>query len=72
LAALAQAPHPNAAKLLMNYKASVAGQTLYNQGTASSVLPGISGTVPLPADYEAPQYAKAAAEQGRLLSDLGL
>lgn len=68
----AGAPHPNASKLLTNYLMSAEGQAVLNKDVASSVLPDIAGTVPLPENYVLPDLVKAAAAKDSILGLLGI
>lgn len=67
----AKAPHPNAAKLLLNYMMTPQGQTVMNQNSGSP-LPNIPGTLPLPSGYVAPPIKEAAAAADQLIGLLGL
>ena len=70
-AVTAGAPHPNAAKLLLNYMLTPQGQALLN-ADSTSPLPNIPGTRPLPAQYVSPPIAEAAAQADQLVALLGL
>jgi len=70
-AVTASAPHPNAARLLLNYILTPQGQALLN-ADSTSPLPNIPGTRPLPAQYVSPPIAEAAAQADQLVSLLGL
>jgi len=63
--------HPDAAQLFVDYLMSRAGQTLFNQGTASSVLGNLPGTIPLPAGYQSFSLSTAEADKQMLLSLVG-
>jgi iron(III) transport system substrate-binding protein len=67
-----KAPHPNAARLLMNFMLSKEGQGIINGGNlGASPLPNISGAAPLPAKYTSPNEAVPTAEWKRVGSLLG-
>jgi iron(III) transport system substrate-binding protein len=75
----AKAPHPDAAKLFMNWMMSQQGQEVFNgapagKGTVSqaSVLPNVPGTVPLGSGYVAPDDPAAQAMKSTLMSLLGV
>jgi iron(III) transport system substrate-binding protein len=70
-AVTAGAPHPNAAKLVLNYMLTPEGQAVLN-ADSTSPLPNIPGTRPLPAQYVSPPIAEAAAQADQLVSLLGL
>jgi iron(III) transport system substrate-binding protein len=70
-AVTAEAPHPNAARLLLNYVLTPEGQAVLN-ANSTSPLPNIPGTMPLPSQYVSPPIADAAAQADQLTSLLGL
>lgn len=70
--ATADGPHPNAAKLFVNYLLTRAGQEVLDRGYASSPLPDIPGSVPMPPDYRRADVAAALSDRPQLLSQLGL
>lgn len=72
VAASADGPHPNAAKLFVNYLLTRAGQEVLNRGYAASPLPDIPDSVAMPADYTRADTASAIAEKARLLRMVGL
>jgi iron(III) transport system substrate-binding protein len=65
------APHPSAARLLLNYILTPAGQALLN-ANGTSPLPNIPGTTSLPSQYVSPPIVEAAAQSDQLVSLLGL
>jgi iron(III) transport system substrate-binding protein len=71
-ALVTKAPHPSAAKLLLNFLMSEKGQELFNAGTASSPLGPLPGTLPLPAGYQQPPVDAAVKNQQRLLALVGI
>lgn len=71
-AAIADGPHPHAAKIFMNYLMSRAGQELFNRGYAASPLKGIPGSLPLPSDYRRADAQGALAAKAGLLKAVGL
>ena len=68
----AKAPHPNGARLLINFLLSPQGQAVINKDVASSVLPNIPGAVPLPKDYRSPNLAEVTANHAKLLGLIGI
>jgi iron(III) transport system substrate-binding protein len=68
----AAAPHPNGARLLLNFLMSPKGQELINKDVSASVLPNIPNTTPLPKNYQDADYAQAAANQAKLLELYGV
>ena len=72
-AVVAKAPHPNAARLLFNYLLTPEGQHAQNAETgASSVLPNIPDTPPLPKNYTSLNLAEVKAASGQILELLGI
>jgi len=67
-----QAPHPNGARLLLNFLMSPKGQELVNKDVSASVLPNIPNTVTLPKQYKDADYAAATANQAKLLDLYGV
>ena len=67
----AGAPHPNAAKLLLNFFISRDGQTLLNQN-GYSPLPNLPGVLPLPEGYVAADQTKAKAALPELYKLMGM
>lgn len=65
------APHANAGHLFYDYLLSKEGQTVLNQST-SSPLGKLSGTQPLPGDYQQVSNATTAPGKPKILSALGL
>src|SRR5699024_6146764 len=55
----ADAPHPNAALLLMNYLMSEQAQQMINKGVSATMLPNVEGSLTLPDDYHAPEPKQA-------------
>ncbi|MFC9835176.1 ABC transporter substrate-binding protein [Rhodococcus sp. NPDC127530] len=72
VAASADGPHPNAAKLFVNYLLTRAGQEVLNRGYAASPLPDIPDSVPMPEGYTRADTASAIADKSRLLGLIGL
>ncbi|MDI9940135.1 ABC transporter substrate-binding protein [Rhodococcus opacus] len=70
--ASADGPHPNAAKLFVNYLLTRAGQEVLNRGYAASPLPDIPDSIPMPEGYTRADTAAAIAEKKRLLGLIGL
>lgn len=70
LAVAAKAPHPNAARLFLNYFMSVEAQAAANKG-GFSVLANVPGTLPMPSVTEM-DAAQVNAEKPQLLALLGL
>lgn len=72
VAAAADGPHPNAAKLFVNYLLTRAGQEVLDRDYASSPLPDIPGSVPMPPDYTRADVAAALEARPELLNKLGI
>jgi iron(III) transport system substrate-binding protein len=72
VAAAADGPHPNAAKLFVNYLLTRAGQEVLDRGYAASPLPDIPGSAPMPTDYTRADVAAAIKARPDLLSELGV
>jgi iron(III) transport system substrate-binding protein len=68
----AAAPHPNGARLLLNFLMSPQGQAAVNKDVSASVLPNIPNTVALPKEYRDADYAAATANQSKLLDLYGV
>ena len=68
----AKAPHPNAAKLFLNFMLSQEGQQALVQAHGVSVLPNIPGAQPLPQGYVRPEVKEAMQQRDRLIGLLGL
>ena len=68
----AKAPHPNAARLLMNYLLDREAQTILTQDGYSSAIPDLPGAPPLSANYQAPKIREATADEKRLLELIGI
>lgn len=66
-----KAPHPNAARLFMDYTLSPEGQQQLNKDTAISVLPNIPGTLAMPDDYFLPDAIGAQRQKAQLLAPFG-
>lgn len=72
-AVCANAKHPNAARLLVNYLLTEEGQTLYCAGWAASVLPkSLPGVLALSPQHKRGRYDLAVAERPKLVAILGL
>ena len=69
-ALVAKSPHPNVAKLLLNYMLSPEGQALLNKD-GWSPQPGIPGTRPQ-IQTSPPLTAQALAQQDQIIALLGL
>lgn len=68
-----EAPHPNAARLFLNYALSEQGQSIYNEAhSQSSVLGDIPGVVPLPEGVTIPDPAQIEADLPEIIELLGL
>jgi iron(III) transport system substrate-binding protein len=66
---LKQAPHPNAAKLLVNWMLSPTGQhAMCGQQQVTCTLPGIAGSLPLPADRKVYDPAEISKRQESIVS----
>jgi len=72
LGVAAKAPHPNAARLFVNWAMTAEGQAIFNKDVGSSPLPNIPGAVPLPKSYESPKIKEAVAVQDELLKLVGI
>jgi iron(III) transport system substrate-binding protein len=69
----AKAPHPNAARLLLNFLMTPEGQQAQNGGSgASSVLPNIPDTPPLPSGYVSSNLKDVQAAGPQLLELLSI
>lgn len=75
----AKAPHPDAARLFMNWMMSQQGQEVFNGAPAgtgtvagASMLPNVPGTVPLGSSYVPPDDPAAQAMKSTLMSLLGV
>ncbi|TDO48704.1 iron(III) transport system substrate-binding protein [Kribbella sp. VKM Ac-2527] len=66
------APHPNAARLFLNFLLTEEAQKILNKGTGSSPLGNLEGTVPLPDGYVSPDVEAALAAKAEIVSGLGL
>jgi iron(III) transport system substrate-binding protein len=64
-------PHPNAAKLFMNYQLTAQGQTAECTALCSSVIHA-PGTLAFPADYQSPNLTAAEAVKSKLLGYMNL
>jgi ABC-type Fe3+ transport system substrate-binding protein len=67
----ANCPHPNAAKLFLNYALSQTGQSVTCKSICASVTDA-PGAIPLPTKYESPPIAEALTKRSELLGLLGL
>jgi iron(III) transport system substrate-binding protein len=67
-----RSPHPNAARLFMDYLLSEDAQKIINKNTGASPLGDLEGTVPLPEDYVTPDIAGALEHKAEILSLLGI
>jgi iron(III) transport system substrate-binding protein len=69
----AKAPHPNAARLFLDYILTAEGQTAWT-GFAGykSVLKGIAGESELPPKYSAPNFALAESHKAQIYSIFGV
>jgi iron(III) transport system substrate-binding protein len=70
-AMVANAPHPNAAKLFLNFALSEAGQLAACKNLCSSVV-NTPGTYPFPPQYASPPIGEANTKRAELLSLVGL
>lgn len=68
----AKAPHPNAARVLLNLMLTPEGQEQINGVGLTSPLSGVPGTYPLPKQYQKPKVAEADAARDELLRLLGI
>ncbi|MFT4085144.1 MAG: extracellular solute-binding protein [Nocardioides sp.] len=66
----ADAPHPAAAKLFLNYLLTDEGQKILN--VVASSPKGVSGTPALPTNYVRPDFAKAQKQHDELIKLLGM
>lgn len=66
-----KAPHPNAARLVLNFLMSVDGQAILNKDSWS-VMPNVPGTRELPKGWTPSKDAEAAAAQNDLVRLVGL
>jgi|ADGO01.1.fsa_nt_gi ABC-type Fe3+ transport system, periplasmic component len=71
-AVMQRAPHPNAARLLMDFLLSEDGQKIMNEKTGSSPRGALEGTLPLPEGYVRADFERANERQDELFSLLGL
>jgi iron(III) transport system substrate-binding protein len=70
---VAKGPHPNAARLFLNWLLTSDGQTSFaGFQHAASVLKDVSGAIPLPQGYKHPDWASYAANKTKILGLLGL
>ncbi|MFV2178074.1 ABC transporter substrate-binding protein [Actinomadura sp. LOL_016] len=69
-----RAPHPNIARLFLNYLLTERAQKIINAKTGSSPLGDLAGTVPLPPGYVPPDQLIPAAvrQKSEIMSELGL
>jgi iron(III) transport system substrate-binding protein len=68
LCALAKAPHPAAALLLLQWTMTKAGQEAWNGGgNGGSPIAGLAGTIPIPAGYQTVDLAAVANDEQLLL-----
>jgi iron(III) transport system substrate-binding protein len=65
-------PHPNAARLFLDYLLTEEAQTVINKNIGSSPLGDFEGTVPLPEGYTTPDVAGALEQKSEIMSLLGL
>jgi iron(III) transport system substrate-binding protein len=71
-AATAKGPHPNAAKLFMNFLMSPEGQAaINNSGSGISPLPNVKGADSIPAGYEPLNENYSTEERNRVMQLLG-
>jgi iron(III) transport system substrate-binding protein len=68
----AKAPHPNGAKLLLNFLLSPEAQSIYVKDGYASVLPNIPGAEPLPKGYTGPSPKEAQDNSQKMLDLLGI
>ena len=68
----AEAPHPNAAKLLMNYLLSPEGQEAANSPDRVSPVEGTPNTAQLPDGYAEVDLKEADGQKEELFGLLGL
>jgi iron(III) transport system substrate-binding protein len=66
-----KAPRPNAAKVLLNYLLSAAGQQMLNQG-AYGPMPTVPGVKALPAGFIPPKFKEATEARASTAQLLGL
>jgi iron(III) transport system substrate-binding protein len=66
------AAHPNAATLFMSFLMTEDAQVILNEGTGSSPLGALPGTVPLPEGYVSPDLESAIAQGAEIRELLGL
>jgi iron(III) transport system substrate-binding protein len=69
---VANAPHPNAAQLFMNYTLSVEGQAQMCGNKVCSSALRAPGTEALPANYASPPLAASAQNKDKIVDLLGL
>ena len=67
-----KAPHPNAARLFLNFLLTEQAQKILNKGAGSSPLGALEGTIPLPDQYVTPDVKAAVEIKDQILSELGL
>jgi len=72
IAVSTKAPHPNAARLFLNFVLSAEHQTARFQDGYASVLPDLPGAPKLPAAYKPPDVNGALSNQQRLLDLLNI
>ncbi|WP_156753640.1 ABC transporter substrate-binding protein [Actinokineospora pegani] len=66
------APHPNAARLFLDYLLTERAQKIINKGTGSSPLGPLEGTLPLPEGYVTPDIAAALQVKDEILGLMSL
>ncbi|RLV57378.1 extracellular solute-binding protein [Aeromicrobium phragmitis] len=69
-AIVADAPHPSAARLFMNFLMSVDGQTLINSAGGASVLPEVTGDLELGDGYLVIDQSESVAKREELVAQV--
>lgn len=67
-----KAPHPNAARLFMNFLMTPAGQTALLKDLGASGLRGVPDVLDLPNSYQSPKIREAEAQRDQLLRLVGI
>jgi ABC-type Fe3+ transport system substrate-binding protein len=72
IAVSTDAPHPNAARLLLSYFLTPKAQQIYNQGVNASPLAGLENVDPIPSSYIRPDPVESQKQLEHLLDVLGI
>lgn len=71
-AACSKGPHPNAARLLVNFLLTPPGQEAYCKDIAASALPNTPGALQLPPEFKRAQYKEMTEMRAQLIAMVGL